>query len=212
MWAAAEGHAETMTMLIEAGADVNARSTIIAWERQRTAEPRDKWLPPGGLTPLLFAAREGRVDAAKVLLAAGADVSIVDPDRHTPLILALINGHFDVADLLIDHGADVNMHDKVGQTALWAAVDFHTLPQSNRPAPNPFDEETTSLDVIKKLLAHGARVDAALHRADCPTAPSSIAAPTACSAPAPRRCCARPRPATHRSSSCCSRRARTRRR
>jgi ankyrin repeat protein len=56
----------------------------------------------------------------------------------------------------------VNVPDKVGRTALWAAVDYHTPPQSNRPAPNPFDEETTSLDVIKNLLAHGARVDAPL--------------------------------------------------
>ncbi|HWN84280.1 MAG TPA: ankyrin repeat domain-containing protein [Vicinamibacterales bacterium] len=162
MWAAAQGHGEMVAMLAEAGADVNARSGIIAWERQRTSEPRDKWLPPGGFTPLLFAAREGRVDAAKALIAAGADVSAIDPDRQSALVIALINGHFDVANLLIDNGADVNAADKVGRTALWAAVDYNTPPQSNRPAPNPFDEEATSLDVIKNLLAHGARVDAAL--------------------------------------------------
>ena len=162
MWAAAQGHGEMVSMLAEAGADVNARSGIIAWERQRTSEPRDKWLPPGGFTPLLFAAREGRVDAAKALIAAGADVSVVDPDRQSALVIALINGHFDVANLLIDNGADVNTPDKVGRTALWAAVDYNTPPQSNRPAPNPFDEETTSLDVIRNLLAHGARVDAPL--------------------------------------------------
>ena len=162
MWAAAQGHGEMVAMLAEAGADVNARSGIIAWERQRTSEPRDKWLPPGGFTPLLFAAREGRVDAAKALIAAGADVSAIDPDRQSALVIALINGHFDVANLLIDKGADVNVPDKVGRTALWAAVDYNTPPQSNRPAPNPFDEDATSLDVIKNLLAHGARVDAAL--------------------------------------------------
>ena len=162
MWAAAQGHASMVTMLAEAGADVNARSTIIQWERQRSSEPRDKWLPPGGLTPLLFAARDGRVDAAKALIAAGADVNAIDPDRQSPLVIALINGHFDVANLLVEHGADVNTPDKVGRTALWAAVDYHTPPQSNRPAPNPFDEETTALDVIKNLLAHGARVDAPL--------------------------------------------------
>jgi ankyrin repeat protein len=160
MWAAAQGHAEMVSMLAEAGADVNARSSIIAWERQRTSEPRDKWLPPGGFTPLLFAAREGHVDAAKALIKAGADVSVVDPDRQSALVIALINGHFDVANLLIDHGADVNVPDKVGRTALWAAVDYNTPPQSNRPSPNPFDETLTALDVIKNLLAHGARVDA----------------------------------------------------
>ncbi len=167
MWAAAEGHGEAMKILIEAGADVNARSSIIVWERQRTEEPRDKWLPPGGLTPLLFSAREGKVTSVKVLLDHGADINIVDPDRHTSLILALSSGHFDVAGLLIERGADVNMEDKVGQTALYAAVDGHTVPASNRPAPRETDDTLTSLDVIKMLLAKGARVDAAL-RAQLP--------------------------------------------
>src|SRR5687767_10190426 len=167
MWAAAEGHAATMRLLIEAGADVNARSSIIAWERQRTEEPRDKWLPPGGLTPLLFAARDGKLESAKVLLSAGADVNIVDPDLHTPLILALVNGHFDVAGALIQAGADVNMEDKVGQTALYAAVDGHTAPASNRPAPRETDDTLSSLEIIRKLLDKGARVDAAL-RAQVP--------------------------------------------
>ena len=73
-----------------------------------------------------------------------------------------MNGHFDVANLLIDRGAGVNTPDKVGRTPLWAAVDYHTPPQSNRPAPDPYAENTTALDVIKNLLAHGARVDAPL--------------------------------------------------
>src|SRR5687767_3522287 len=167
MWAAAEGHGDAMKVLIEAGADVNARSSIIAWERQRTEEPRDKWLPPGGLTPLLFSAREGKVTGVRVLLDAGADINIVDPDRHTPLILALSSGHFDVAGLLIERGADVNMEDKVGQTALYAAVDGHTVPASNRPAPKETDDVLSSLDVIRMLLAKGAKVDAAL-RAQLP--------------------------------------------
>ena len=162
MWAAADGHTDAMRVLIEAGADINARSTIIEWERQRTEEPRDKWLPPGGLTPLLFAARDGKVESAKLLLGAGADVNVVDPDRHTALILALINGHFDVAGVLIRNGADVNMEDKVGRTALYAAVDAHTVPASNRPAPRETDDTLSSFEVITMLLDKGARVDAAL--------------------------------------------------
>jgi len=167
MWAAAEGHADTMRVLIEAGADVNARSSIIVWERQRTEEPRDKWLPPGGLTPLLYAARDGKLESAKVLIAAGADVNIVDPDLHTALILALVNGHFDVAGALIQAGADVNVEDKVGQTALYAAVNGHTVPASNRPAPRETDDTLSSLDVIRMLLDKGAKVDAPL-RAQVP--------------------------------------------
>ena len=167
MWAAAEGHGDAMKVLIEAGADVNARSSIIVWERQRTEEPRDKWLPPGGLTPLLFAARDGKVDSVRVLLDARADINLVDPDRHTPLILALNNGHYDVAGLLIERGADVNVEDKVGQTALYAAVDGHTVPMSNRPAPRETDDTLSSLDIIRMLLAKGAKVDAPL-RAQVP--------------------------------------------
>ena len=164
MWAAAEGHAETMQALIDKGADVNARSTIIEWERQRTDEPRDKWLPPGGWTPLLLAARENCVPCVDVLAAAGADLNIVDPERHTALIIALTNGHFDVAGRLIDRGADVNMQDAVGQTALWAAVDAHTMPDSNRPAPTEMDDKLTAWDIVTKLVQAGARVDVPLRQ------------------------------------------------
>jgi ankyrin repeat protein len=167
MWAAAEGHPETMQVLIDAGAGVNARSTVVVWERQRTAEPRDKWLPAGGLTPLLFAARDGCAACATVLVAAGADVDLVDPEGHTPLVLALMNGHFDVAGALIEAGADVNVADHVGRTALMAAVDAHTMPSSNRPAPRETDDTLTSLDIVKMLLDRGARVDAPL-RAQIP--------------------------------------------
>ncbi len=164
MWAAAERHPETMQVLIKAGADVNARSTIIEWERQRTDEPRDKWLPPGGWTPLLLAARENCVACVDVLAAAGADLNIVDPERHTPLIIALTNGHFDVAGRLIDHGADLNMQDNVGQTALWAAVDAHTMPDSNRPAPTEMDDTLTAWDIVTKLVKAGAKVDVPLRQ------------------------------------------------
>jgi ankyrin repeat protein len=167
MWAAADGHAEMVKLLVEAGADVRARSAIIQWERQRTEEPRDKWLPPGGFTPLLLAAREGRVAAATTLIDVGADINVVDPERHSALIIALINGHYDVAGVLIDRGIDVNMEDRVGQTALYAAVDAHTVPASNRPAPRETDDELTSFQIIEKLLARGAEVDAPL-RAQVP--------------------------------------------
>jgi ankyrin repeat protein len=162
MWAAAERHPETMKALIDAGANVNARSTIIEWERQRTDEPRDKWLPPGGWTPLLLAAREDCVRCVDVLAAAGADLNIVDPERHTALIIALTNGHFDAAGRLIDLGADLNMQDNVGQTALWAAVDAHTMPDSNRPPPTEMDDKLSAWDIVAKLVKAGAKVDVPL--------------------------------------------------
>ena len=164
MWAAAEGHAAMIRLLAEAGADLNARSTVVTWERQRSEEPRDKWLPPGGFTPLLLAAREGRIDAVKTLVELGANINEIDPDRHTALIIALINGHFDVAAALIETGIDINAADKVGRTPLWAAVDAHTMPTSGKPMYRETDDTVTSLQVVELLLARGADVNAALRQ------------------------------------------------
>ena len=165
MWAAAQRHPPMIRELLAHGADVNAHSNLEKWERQTTAEPREKWLPLGGMTPLLFATREGCVECATVLVEAGADLNAADPDGITPLISALINGHYDVAGFLIDKGADVTRFDKTGRTPLYAAVDDHSMPYSNRPSPREFDDDLTSLAIIQKLVAHGANLDAQLKTA-----------------------------------------------
>lgn len=162
MWAAAQNHPEMMSALIDAGADVNAISTVVKWDRQTTAEPREKWLPLGGFSPLMFAAREGCVECAKILADKGANLNLADPDGITPMVDAIINGHYDVAGFLLDKGADPNLADKTGRAALYATVDAHTLPASNRPVPNESGNEINSLDLIKALLAHGAAVNAQL--------------------------------------------------
>ena len=101
-----------------------------------------------------------------MLSRSGADINIVDPDRHSPLVLALINGHVDVAAALIDAGAIVNMQDKVGRTALWAAVDRTRCRRPTGPPPRETDDALTSMDVITKLLDRGANVDVPLRAAD----------------------------------------------
>jgi len=162
MWAVAQKHAAAARELIAKGADVNARSTANKWERQQSAEPREKWLPLGGLTPLEFAARQGCVDCIPVLLDAKADVNAADPDGITPLLSAIINGHYDAAALLVEKGANPNLADRTGRTPLYSAVDFHTMPASNRPSPKEIDNELTSLDVAKALIAKGADVNVQL--------------------------------------------------
>ena len=164
MWAAAQCHPDAIRELVAHGADVNARSNLEEWERQRTAEPRDKWLPPGGLTPLLFAAREGCVAAVPVLLELGAELDVTTPDGITGPIIALINGHYDAAYALVEAGADPNLVDYTGRSALYAAIDFNTMPESNRPAPYVLDNEHTALDVARLLLERGADPNVTLTR------------------------------------------------
>ena len=164
MWAAAEGHPEMIRELAAHGADVNARSTIQKWERQVTAEPREKWLPPGGLTPMYFASRQGCVECVKVLASLKADVNAVDQDGITPLINAIINGHFDVAGALLEKGADANIADSTGRTALYAAVDMNTVPASNRPGPKTVENQMSGMDLIGALIDHGANLNARLKK------------------------------------------------
>ena len=164
MWAAAQGHPAMITLLAAQGADVNARSNVEEWERQRTAEPRDKWLPPGGLTPLLFAARENCLACIPALLEAGADIDGTTPDGISPVVIALINGHYDVAGALVEAGADPNLYDYTGRGALYAAIDFNTMPASNRPAPKVLENRLSALDVARLLLERGADPNARLGR------------------------------------------------
>jgi uncharacterized protein len=164
MWAAAECHPEVAQELIAHGADVNARQVTWNWDRQITKEPREKWMPLGGLTPLHFAARQGCVAGAKVLVKAGAEINATNPNGFSPILLAIINSHYDVAAFLLDQGADVNIADEVGRTPLYAAVDMHTLPDSNLPWPSELNNQLGSLDLIQTLLAHGANVNAQLKK------------------------------------------------
>jgi ankyrin repeat protein len=121
-------------------------------------------MPLGGLTPLLFAARQGCVDCARVLLKAGADINATNPNGFSAILLAIINSHYDVAAFLLEQGADANIADEVGRTPLYAAVDMHTLPDSNLPWPSELNNQLTSLDLIQALLAHGANVNAQLKK------------------------------------------------
>jgi uncharacterized protein len=164
MWAVAESHPEMVRELIAHGADVNARQVTWNWERQITKEPREKWMPLGGLTPLMFAARQGCMDCARILMKAGAEINAADPNNVSAMLLATINGHYDVAAFLLDQGGDPNIADETGRTALYAAVDMHTMPESNRPSPRETDNNLTSMDLIRSLLAHGANVNAQLKK------------------------------------------------
>lgn len=114
----------------------------------------------GGNTALLYAAREGHIDAARALVEGGADVNLVSADKFSPLVMAIVNGHYDLALYLLDRGADPNLATTAGLTALYAAIDVQWAPHAWFPQPNIEQEKTGYLDLMKALLAHKADVNA----------------------------------------------------
>src|SRR5712691_2446873 len=106
MWAVAQHHSAVVEELVRRGADVKAGSKT-------------------GFTPLMFAAQQGDVDSARILISAGANPNEVRPksgNSYTPLIIASAMGHAKVAELLLDKGADPNVIDARGYTSLHLVV------------------------------------------------------------------------------------------
>jgi uncharacterized protein len=156
-WAAAQSQPAMVKELLRHHADPNARSTVnvsLSW-RQVTAEPRAQARPPGGLTPLLYAARQGCIECAKYLVEGGADPNLTDPEGVTPLLMATLNFHFDLGAYLLKKGANANQWDWWGRTPLYAAVDLNSLPYGGRP-DKPSLDDTSSLKMIQLLLEAGA--------------------------------------------------------
>ena len=116
---------------------------------------------PGGLSALLYAARDGRLPSISLLLDAGADIDQADANGTTPLVTALANNHPDAARLLIERGANVKAADWYGRTALWAAVEARNMDVDNATFVNSVNR-APFLPVIRTLLQKGADVDARL--------------------------------------------------
>jgi ankyrin repeat protein len=150
-----------ISLLTSFGADPNARARINDWKRQTTVFPRSKYLPAGGLTPMLFAAREGCLQCVEALLEAGADINLPDPDEITPLLMAILNARFDVAKFLIEHEADINKWDRWGRAPLYSVIDYKTLPTGGRPDRQSIDD-TPPAELVSLLLEKGANPNAQL--------------------------------------------------
>jgi ankyrin repeat protein len=158
MWAAGENNGEMVRLLASRGADLDARSVVPEFPKVKVdlATMVTTALPRGGLTALMFAARQGARDGAQALIESGAPLNSTDPDGTTALNIAIINAHFDTAALLIERGADLNAADAAGMTPLYAAVDMkHQEPLINRPLQKASGRLSAG-DVISLLLARGA--------------------------------------------------------
>jgi ankyrin repeat protein len=161
MWAAAESQPAMVKLLLDHGAKVDARSRLNQWTRMVTAEPRAQMREVGGLTPLLYAARQGCLECVKLLIGAHAEPGLPDPEGVTPLLMAITNFHFDVGAFLVGKKANVNSWDWFGRAPLWAAVDLNTVPHGGRP-DRPSLDDTTSVKMIEILLDAGANPNAQL--------------------------------------------------
>ena len=115
----------------------------------------------GGMTALLYAAREGYLEAARALVESGANVNQAsEGEKMSPMVEAIINGHLDLAKYLLDHGADPKLSTVDGLTALYAAVDVQWVPKTWFPQPSTNQEKVSYLDLMKALIEHGADVNA----------------------------------------------------
>jgi uncharacterized protein len=166
-------HPDLVKLLIARGASVNARTRVgraPAWVLPNSqagfghgigivrggSPDRGRRAPtPGGMTPLLYASRDGRLDIVRMLLDAGAEIDRRDANDITPLIATITNNHPDVARYLIERGADIKAVDWYGRTPLWAAVETRNMDVDNATFENSIDR-APFLPLIQMLLERGA--------------------------------------------------------
>jgi ankyrin repeat protein len=178
MIAVREDHPDVVRLLVERGANVNAQTRTgptPPWILPNSvpgfgfgkgiirgglpADRGSRYFIPGGLTPLLYAARDGRLEPAKILVAAGANLEQKDPNDITPLVMAISNNHVDVARFLIEKGAQINVSDWYGRTPLWTAVEVRNMDSDNASFENGVDRGPL-LELIQLLLEKGANPNA----------------------------------------------------
>ena len=188
MFAAAANRSEAIQVLVELRADLEVASDV---EDLRTRPRYDETgailpdPPPdpkadlrpvdftkrpkatvtGGMTALLFAARDGQMDAVRALVEAGADVNRVSPgDFSSPIVIAAANANFDVAKYLLEHGANPNAANSDGLVPLYATIDIEYAPLSWAPAPITTHQKVGYLELMEALLRAGANPNARLTR------------------------------------------------
>ena len=155
-FAAARGYKEIAKLLLQNGANVNARvklhqftvlhaacmkghieivKLLLQNGADINAKDNDKW------TPLHWVAKNGNLEIAKLILQYGADLNVKDQYQDTPLLLAVLKGNNEMVELLIQNGADVDVRNEDGNTPLhYAAASGH-------------------FRIVENLVKHGAKRD-----------------------------------------------------
>jgi uncharacterized protein len=176
MWAVLENHPDVVKLLLAHGADINAQTTVVTPDgttgTPQTASgdigahgpgmyrARAVPSPSGGMTALLFAARDGNLEMARILVDGKAELERAAGNGTRPLVAAITNNHIELALFLLDKGADPNAADTFyKRNPLFAAVEMRN-PDFTRDTAPPVPDKRDPMDLIKTLLAKGANPNA----------------------------------------------------
>lgn len=133
MWAARLGALDAMQSLLDAGANVNARSSN-----------RFEW------TALHHAVHRRQPAAVRLLLEHGADPNAAPhAEALTPLLMAAGDAGSAIVKLLLAHGANARYQGEWGGTPLTEAISGAPLMDIDRPLHGGCRAET-----VRALLAH----------------------------------------------------------
>jgi len=179
MFAAWKNRSDVIKLLVDRGAHVGLATYLISMDETpldpvsrpiQRPKAREKRAPGGnatmgGQTALLFASRDGHLDAVKALVESSADIDQINGgEGSSPMVIAIANGHYTVAKYLLDKGADPNIANIDGLTPLYATVNMRHAPVSWAPNPLTDQESVDGLELIRELLEKGANPDARVER------------------------------------------------
>jgi uncharacterized protein len=176
MWAVLENHPAVVQQLLARGADINAQSNVVVPDGTTGApqaasgdigahgpgiyRSRAVPSPSGAMTPLLYAARDGNLEVARILVDAKADVNRPSANGTGPMVVAITNNHIELAMFLLEKGADVNSADNFfKRTPLYAAVEMRN-PDYVRDTAPPVPDRRDPMDLISALVARGTNPNA----------------------------------------------------